>query len=264
MSGWHLRLRAELSERVDARPIRLADFQRLNTAEINQLTLNVAGIPMVLGDLFLVSNRGGDPDRLVLEGDLSCFDGLASDHHRGEFRLLGSAGDHFASGMQGGVAIVEGDVGAKTGAPIGARRSGMRGGRVVICGSAGDYMGHRMRRGEILVEGDCGDFTASHQVAGTIVVAGKLGSHPAYGMRRGTLISQHVPPLPPDRFSPPTFVRSVFPTLLRRSLSLHGRITQATTELAGQLPADAFISVRGDTAVSGCGEILTPPHRSRS
>ena len=65
---------------------------------------------------------------------------------------------------------------------------GMRGGTLVVRGSAGVRFGDRMRRGTALVFGDAGDFLASRLVAGTIALAGRAGAHVGYGMRRGSLV----------------------------------------------------------------------------
>ncbi len=262
MSGWRLSLREAVTCSVDAQPICLANFRHQKADAIARVTLDVDGVATAIGELFTIAPLAGTSERLVLEGNLSSFDGVATNHQAGEFRVVGSVGDRAASAMRGGCLIVEGNVGEFTAAPLGTRRSGMRGGRVVITGSAGDYTGHRMRRGEIFIEGDTGDFTASHQVAGTIVAAGRLGTQPGYGMRRGTLITDRYPELSPGRFSSPTPIRSVFPTLLQRSLSSLVPLTPATAELIDRLVHEGPLhSIRGDLAVGGSGEILSPQGR---
>jgi formylmethanofuran dehydrogenase subunit C len=67
----------------------------------------------------------------------------------------------------------------------------MRGGELVILGSAGNETGSGMRRGLIAVGGDSGDFTGVNLLAGTIVVLGRLGWRTGAGMRRGTVVSMH-------------------------------------------------------------------------
>lgn len=258
MTAWRLELCDPAPGRVDASPIGFARFDGRSVADVCRLTLRVGGVPVELGDLFSVTRSDQDSPSVVIVGELNRFDRIAAEHSRGEFRVIGSVGNHAADGMSGGELIIEGDAGDFLGSPVGSKRVGMRGGRVVIEGSTGGYAGHRMRRGEILIEGDSGPFLASHQVAGTIVVAGKVGTSPAYAMRRGTLVLDRQPEWPPDRFSEPAEVGSVFPELLRRGLSRPcGRIS-GCRDLVARLARGRYLSVRGDFAVSGQGETITP------
>lgn len=258
MTAWRLELRRPVRGRVDASPIGLDRFGGRSVVDVCRLTLHVDGVPVEVGDMFTVARSDRDFLSLVVAGDLKRFDRIAAEHSRGEFRVVGSVGSHAADGMCGGQLIVEGDAGKFLGGPAGAKRVGMRGGRVVIEGSTGGYAGHRMRRGELLIEGDSGPFLACHQVAGTIIVAGNAGESSAYGMRRGTLVLNRQPEWPPNRFSEPAEVGSVFPELLRRGLSRPcGRIA-GCRDLVDRLARGPTVSVRGDFAVSGQGEILTP------
>lgn len=258
MTAWRLELRGSVAGRVDASPIALDRFEGRSVADVCRVSLHAGGVPVELGELFSVTRDDRESPSLVVAGDLRRFDRIAAGHSRGEFRVVGSVGRHAADAMSGGRVIVEGDAGEFLGGPAGAKRSGMRGGRVVIEGSTGGYAGHRMRRGEVLIEGNCGPFLASHQVAGTIVVAGGVGDHPAFAMRRGTIVLQRQPDWPSNRFSRPVEVGSVFPELLRRGLAgPSGRIDRCRV-LVDRLSRGRYLSVRGDFAVSGRGEILTP------
>jgi len=166
--------------------------------------------------------------------------------------------------MTGGTLFVSHDVGDFLGAPLGAQRMGMRGGRIEVGGSAGDYVGHRMRRGEIVISGSVRRFIASHMVAGTIIVAGKIGPDVATGMRRGSLLSNSLPELPAGRFSNPIPIKSIFPRLIASTFS-QGRggvggndgLAKAY-ELVRRIADAGFLSRRGDRAVAGQGEVLSP------
>lgn len=258
MSGFELTLRRAVSGRVDARDIRLAELTRQSPESAARTELSVEGQPVPLGDLLTFKRLSGERPRLVLVGDFAAFDALAYDHDGGEFRIVGDVGHHAAAAMTGGRLIIEGDAGDFTAAPVGPRRTGMRGGRVVITGACGDHLAHRMRRGEVFVQGDCGRFVAAHQVAGTVVVAGRVGPHAAYGIRRGTLIVPSWPRRDDPRFSPPDTMRSTYPALLHRSLGDIGRLCPAVGDLIGRLAEGPAESVRGDAAVAGQAEILTP------
>ncbi|MEM7467581.1 MAG: formylmethanofuran dehydrogenase subunit C [Pseudomonadota bacterium] len=96
--------------------------------------------------------------------------------------------------------------------------AGMDGGRLIVDGNVGDYLGHELISGELLVSGDAGDFAASGQrdglihvkgnvrdyaggaadaemrglKGGTLVVSGLCGDFLGYKMRRGIIIAHDV------------------------------------------------------------------------
>ena len=68
-------------------------------------------------------------------------------------------------------------------------------GRIVVAGSAGDYVGACMSGGEVLVQGHAGLLAACEMAGGTLSIAGNVGDHAASslpgsmdGMRGGTLV----------------------------------------------------------------------------
>ena len=71
----------------------------------------------------------------------------------------------------------------------------LAGGRIVVAGSAGDYVGACMSGGDVQVQGDAGLLAACEMAGGTLTIAGNVGDHAASslpgsmdGMRGGTLI----------------------------------------------------------------------------
>jgi formylmethanofuran dehydrogenase subunit C len=258
MSVWTLSLRRPVEDPVDASKIRLQTFRDRPAREIGAIPIVVASQTMPLGDLFSFERTSDEGDGLVIQGDLSRFDRLGDRHDSGRIRVVGSVGDHAGSCMSGGTLIIEGDAGDHVAAPHDASRQGMRGGRITVGGSVGNYAGHRMRRGEIFVAGDAGRFAASQMVAGTLVVAGRVDRDAGTGMRRGTLIVSDPLSLPDERFTAPVVIRSVFPTLLRRTMTPEGPAMSRIATLVGRMAAGGFLSRRGDRAVAGQGEILTP------
>lgn len=258
MSGWILESRGPAGEAVDASPLRVAELVSVTARELESTPLWCGVEHRAVADLFRVKRMEATEPTLVLAGDLSRFDYVGGFHEVGRLVVDGSAGDHCGAGMRGGTLDVRGNVGDFAAGPVGSRRSGMRGGRLIVRGSAGRYTGHRMRRGDLHVEGDSGPLTACAQVAGTIVVAGRLGGEPACAMRRGTLIVPRQPPLSPERFSDPRPLRSVFLTLLWRDAASQPDPPEKTTRLLERLAAGPVDSMRGDRAVGGLGEILSP------
>jgi formylmethanofuran dehydrogenase subunit C len=79
----------------------------------------------------------------------------------------------------------------------------MKGGLLVVTGSAGQMLGARMRRGVVYVIGACGDVPGFNMKAGTIVVGGMPGVRVGARMVRGTVILLGGAPE-----MLPTFVRS--------------------------------------------------------
>jgi formylmethanofuran dehydrogenase subunit C len=71
----------------------------------------------------------------------------------------------------------------------------LAGGRIVVAGSAGDYVGACMSGGEVQVQGSAGLLAACEMAGGTLTIAGDVGDHAASslpgsmdGMRGGTLV----------------------------------------------------------------------------
>jgi formylmethanofuran dehydrogenase subunit C len=65
----------------------------------------------------------------------------------------------------------------------------MRGGEVIVSGSAGSHVAERARRGLVVVCGDAGAHAAHRMIAGTLVVFGRTGAAAAWGNKRGSLVA---------------------------------------------------------------------------
>ena len=91
--------------------------------------------------------------------------------------------------MRGGLVRVAGNAGHLLGAAYRGSPKGMRGGTILVEGSAGNEAGCAMRRGLIAVGGAVGDFAGVMMLAGSIFVFGRLGIRPGAGMKRGTLVT---------------------------------------------------------------------------
>jgi formylmethanofuran dehydrogenase subunit C len=125
----------------------------------------------------------------------------------------------------------------------------MKGGTVLVGGSAGIELGMRMRRGIIAVKGRVKDFAGLQMKGGTIVLMGGAEIRTGAWMVRGTIVS-----LTPLRMLPtfacacaynPTFLR-----LYSRSLRPLGFAFPCEPQ------AGAYQRYVGDTSVPGKGEIL--------
>jgi formylmethanofuran dehydrogenase subunit C len=130
----------------------------------------------------------------------------------------------------------------------------MKGGTILIEGSAGIEVGMRMRRGVIAVKGPVRDFAGLQMKGGTIVLMGGAEIRTGAWMVRGTIVS-----LSPVRLLP-TFLYACryHPTFLR----LYARHLRP---LGFSIPHEnqdgAYQRYTGDTSVPGKGEILVwQPH----
>jgi formylmethanofuran dehydrogenase subunit C len=125
----------------------------------------------------------------------------------------------------------------------------MKGGYILVEGSAGIELGMRMRRGVIAVRGPVKDFAGLQMKGGTIVLMGGAEIRTGAWMARGTIVS-----LKPIRLLPtfafacaynPVFLRLYAKSLLTMGFSI------PVEEANG-----AYRRYTGDTAVPGKGEIL--------
>ncbi|MGB7326860.1 MAG: hypothetical protein WBD31_18430 [Rubripirellula sp.] len=233
MTKWTLTQKQLPAEGIDASPIDASNFADKSLDEIASIALG----RQTIGDWFDVQISdgadAGDADNVELRGDLRRF-------------------DHIGATLSSGELIVDGDAGNFLGGAADGKRVGMSGGRIVVTGSAGDYVGHRMRRGEIWICGDAGRFAAASMVAGTIVVAGNVGNDLAIGMRRGSLIVSQMPNLADGRFTAAVESRFLIASLIQPPES--GQLAGFWSRLKHQQVRIR----RGDRAVGGQGEIVTP------
>jgi formylmethanofuran dehydrogenase subunit C len=148
--------------------------------------------------------------------------------------VRGSAGDNVAGALPGS-------------------DHGMQGGMVLVEGSVGALAGARMRRGIMAIGGGCGPAAAFELRAGTVLVVGPVGPHAGVAMRRGSLVAVSSAP----RLST-TFRRGAvwLPTFLPLLASRLQRV--GFRPLTGA--ADAFLRPwqqwHGDLLAGGRGEIF--------
>src|SRR5262249_17519869 len=125
----------------------------------------------------------------------------------------------------------------------------MKGGTILVEGSAGIELGMRMRRGVIAIRGPVKDFAGLQMKGGTIVLMGGAEIRTGAWMVRGTIVC-----LKPIRLMPTFgFACAYNPVFLR----LYARSLQA---LGFAIPCEerdgAYRRYTGDNAVPGKGEIL--------
>ena len=136
-------------------------------AAIKQLPVLCDNQPAQLGDFFHID---GNPE----DEQIEC---------RGDFSRV-----HFlGAGMQSGTIIVQGNLGRHSGEQ-------MTGGRLLIKGSAADWLACGMRGGEIRVLGDAGNNAVGSlpgdrqgMIGGQVIIDGSVGSLAGSRMRRGLL-----------------------------------------------------------------------------
>ncbi len=267
MSATRFRLRGEPERRLDLSALTPRRLAGLDEAAVARLKLAGGRDAPSVGDLFKLSAgdadtvviEGGSPlldhvgaglegGLLVLEGDVGDFAGRGMTG--GRLELRGSAGRLAASGLRGGTVEIAGNAGALLAGPLPGERAGMDGGTVLLRGSAGSQACDRMRRGLVVVEGDAGPQAASRMIAGTLVVCGRVGVSPGMLLRRGTMVLGHAVPAP-DGFLPSGHTPGVFRTLLTAWL-------RALSPAAGDAAARAGRRLLGDQATLGRGEMLMP------
>jgi formylmethanofuran dehydrogenase subunit C len=195
-----LALRSQPPRRVDAAPLVPERLSGFDADEVAAVTLRCGGERIPIGDLFDVS---GDADEhLVLEGDLSRFDGIGAHMSGGEIEVRGDAGAWAGAEMAGGVLRISGDAGHRVGAAYPGARVGMTGGEIVVSGDAGEEAGAGMRRGLVAVGGRTGSGAGLRMLAGTVIALGGIGAEAGLGNRRGTLVSgRQIHPLPSYAFA---------------------------------------------------------------
>jgi formylmethanofuran dehydrogenase subunit C len=259
----------------------------LATDVVARLPIRADGHDCRLGDLFDIEGDAGDGG-LECRGDFSRVHqvgaGMAqgrvditgavgrhagSGMTGGTLRIAGHAGDWLAAGMVGGEVIVDGDAGDNAAAALPGEAFGMRGGLVVIHGSAGCLAGNRLRRGVVAIGGECGAGAGLEMRAGTVVVGGRVGRHVGLGMRRGSLVflAPEGPAdpdakgagaawLPPGFTAGRTWSPAFLPLLLRR-LERAGWAPAAAV-VAGGWPRPGWKQWHGDVRAGGRGEIFHP------
>jgi formylmethanofuran dehydrogenase subunit C len=125
----------------------------------------------------------------------------------------------------------------------------MKGGTILVEGSAGIEVGMRMRRGTIAIRGAVRDFAGLQMKGGTLFLMGGAEMRTGAWMARGTIVTGR-----PIRLLPTFAVACSYnPTFLR----LYAKYLKG---LGFAVPVEeqdgAYVRYTGDTSVPGKGEIL--------
>jgi formylmethanofuran dehydrogenase subunit C len=161
----------------------------------------------------------------------------------------GDAGDWAGAGMRGGTLVVRGSAGRQLGGVYAGERAGMRGGEIVVHGDAGAQAGAGLRRGLIAVAGRAGEAAGLRMLAGTIVTLGGLGPRAGAGMRRGSIVTM-APATPLATFVFSCTYRPPFLGLYLRRLRALGLVV-SDAQLSGR-----YVRWCGDGLELRRGELL--------
>jgi len=123
-----------------------------------------------------------DDDTLTfnLSGYRGSVSGIGFRHRKGELRVVGNRALYLGFEMEGGRIVVNGNVGNFLG-------KGMRGGVIEVLGNARDWVGLEMRGGRIAVRGNVGSAIGVKMMGGEIIVEGNAGFWIGDDMRGGVI-----------------------------------------------------------------------------
>jgi formylmethanofuran dehydrogenase subunit C len=233
----------------------------------------IRALPIYLGkkqvrvdDFFTVDGEASD--ELEIHGDARQVKWIGRGMTRGRVNIVGNAGMHLGAYMTGGTIEVSGNVsdwlgaemtgglirvggngGGQAGGAYRGSRTGMRGGTIIIGGTAGLEIGIRMKQGILVVGGLVRDFAGLEMKGGTIVLLSGAELRTGAWMNRGTIVSlQPIPLLPSFLYSAaynPTFLR-----LYAKHLATMG------INIPCEARDGAYVRYTGDTSIPGRGEIL--------
>jgi formylmethanofuran dehydrogenase subunit C len=260
-----LALRARPDQRLDLSPLVPHRLAGNSAAEINAIALQTTRVPVAVGDIFRL--RMGDAAQIRIEGACDRLDAIGYAMTGGEIVIDGDAGAQAGRLMSGGMLTIRGNAGpwagsAMTGGkieilrmagdhlggPFAGETVGMRGGVIVVRGSAGNRVADRMRRGTVVVEGPCGAYAGSRMIAGTLI-ARSASRLPGYLMKRGTIVLGATCEL-----MSPTFIDCGIHELV--AMRLMAAFVDPHSRAAGRWLRGPLRRFAGDMAVTGKGEIL--------
>jgi formylmethanofuran dehydrogenase subunit C len=151
--------------------------------------------------------------------------------------------------MTDGLIRVAGNVGGQVGAAYRGSLAGMKGGTILIGGSAGLEVGMRMKRGIIAVGGLVRDFAGLQMKGGTIFLCAGAEIRTGAWMFRGTIIS-----LAPIQLLPTfTYASASTPTFLRIYAKHLGALG---VSIPVEPALGSYRRYTGDNSVPGKGEIF--------
>jgi formylmethanofuran dehydrogenase subunit C len=276
----------------DASRIDFSTFSQLSCEEISRMPIIVGREWKSLADFFEISRvategvcdtelgcevivlrgncskmshlaNGFTSGTIIIDGDVG--DSFATSQKGGTIVVLGSAGHHACRGMVDGLIVIGGNCGDGLAGPLPGKKSGMRGGDIVVHGGVGDRLAERLRRGTILIGGTAGDYGCAQLVAGTVVCLSTIGEQWCYGMKRGSLmIASEWRGESHARFSSPRgFELSFLPLIWRHLSKQQSLIQNMVIKHIGQdlspitVPTTRWVERRvGDLDSGGHGEVL--------
>ena len=229
----------------------------------------IRALPVYLGkrlcridDFFTVEGEASDD--VVLRGDLARVKWLGREMTRGKLTVHGNAGMHLGAYMKGGsievtgngsdwigaemtngLIRVHGNAGGQVGAAYRGSMGGMKGGAILIGGTAGLEVAMRMKRGVIVVAGAVRDFAGLQMKGGTLVMLSGAEIRTGAWMQRGTIIS-----LKPVKLLPTFSYACTYQPTFVRIYAKHLETLGVT------LPVGCYQRYTGDTSVPGKGELL--------
>ncbi len=204
---------------------------------------------VVHGNLHRVRQLGRGMSRgsLTVHGDVGMH--VGAHMSGGRIEVFGNAGDWVGGEMSRGEIHVHGNAGQQVGAAYRGSLFGMRGGMIIIDGSAGIEVGMRMRRGTIVVGGPVRDFAGLQMKGGTIILREGAEIRTGAWMQRGTIISLKEVQLMPT-FAYSGSYNPTFMNIYARHLEQHG------ISLPYGADAGCYQRYSGDRSIPGKGEIL--------
>lgn len=222
-------------------PIHIGDVFTLSGSVGERLV--IVGGSDRLDNVGLKLNAGS----IVVEGDVGAYAGAAM--KGGHLRITGSAGPLLGAAMRDGLIHVGESASELAGGARATDRYGMQGGIIVVDGDVGERAGSRMRRGTIIAGGTFGRWAGTHMMGGTLWTRTGFGDEPGMQLRRGTLIGPRTGRL-----------LATFRDGGRHDLVILRILERDLAERLGPLaPPPLPPKVRkysGDLAISGKGELL--------
>ncbi len=186
--------------------------------EIENLPIQYGNRRVKLSEFFDAYVEKSETPRIIFDGDMSRVKRIGWKLDGGEIVVRGNAGMYLGAFMRDGKIVVEGDVGHFSAlnmsggtivingnagnylcASYRGEWRGMSGGIVMVKGNVGKELGSYMRGGKIIVEGTADDF-AGVCMRGGIVVINRAEERLGAGMIGGAIVVNEVEELLPGFF----------------------------------------------------------------
>ncbi len=207
------------------------EYQGSVPSSVEEITLHLIGDFSKVREICRKMSGGN----VIIDGNVGAFLGYGMTG--GRIVVRGNVGDWLGTHMCGGFIEVYGDVGNYVGASLPGEKpgKGMRGGVIIIHGSAGAEIGRGMRGGVVVIEGSSDALPGVNMCGGTIVIEGDCDGYPGLNMRGGRIVILGR-------------VDDIVPTFYIDSIAEKVRIKELGKEYRG-----TFLLLRGDaTADISC------------